>query len=228
MTDYPIEQAQHDTHLEGFHGTVIIGGLGLGYAANTLLKRPEIDRIVVVEKSQEVIQLVAPYIWDSGAHGPNRCEVVHADLFEYLEEEKHTQDSESFDFAFYDIWQSDGETTFHDYVVPLRQLSWSCGIDEVVCWNEDIMRGQLYNGLRSRMAMLSGDWARLDPTTAIDIDLLCNYSENKWFDWSVPFFKGIKEERYTASDLEIAGYYVQSYGHGDLERWDTTWEAMTS
>ena len=59
MTDLPIEQAQHDNMLDGrLYGHVLVGGLGLGYAATMLSHQPQIHEITVVEQSQDVVDLV--------------------------------------------------------------------------------------------------------------------------------------------------------------------------
>jgi hypothetical protein len=149
MTDYPIEQFQHDRVLEKMHGSVLVGGLGLGYAIKRLRKLPgyPVKRIVCVEKSRDVRRLVWKHMRGRRSKDqPVRLECVNADLFDYLE-----QTDETFDFAFYDIWASDGQHTFYDTVVPLREKTHDLGIVEdpgnVVCWNEDIMRAQVQNDL---------------------------------------------------------------------------------
>lgn len=220
MTDFPIEQAQHDSHLEHFCGNVIIGGLGLGYAVNTLLTRSEIDRVVVVEKSREVIELVAPHIWGGEVHGSDRYEVVHADLFDYLADDK-----EEHDFAFYDIWQSDSESTFHEFVPRLRELS--DNVDNVVCWNEDIMRGQLFHNLQSRMMMISNKdlFSKLD-SAQLTIDQLCEKKSGAgsiWINWSVPFFTAIRDGRFSISSQQHAKIYALLYG---TRNWETKWIRM--
>ena len=143
MSDYPIEQIQIDEELKGFSGRVLVGGLGLGYAATALTMKPRVKEIVVVEKSPEVVQLVAPYI----SH--RKVSVVNMDLFEYLTAAQEKGRAQ-FDFGFYDIWAADSETTFHTVVMPLRRLS--RGVVRVVtCWNESVMRSQLMIGLSSRL-----------------------------------------------------------------------------
>lgn len=220
MTDLPIEQAQHDTHLEHFCGKVLVGGLGLGYAVNTLLKRKEIEKVVVVEKADEVIQLVAPHIWDFWSHGKDRYEVVHADLFDYLADDK-----EQYDFGFYDLWQSDSESTFHEFIPRLRELSGN--VDNVVCWNEDIMRGQLFNNLQHKMMMISNKdlFSKLD-SAQLTIDQLCekdNGAGSIWINWAVPFFTAIRDGRFSISSQQHAKIYALMYG---TRNWETKWMRM--
>ena len=67
----PIYEAEHAG------GNVLINGLGLGMVTSAILKFEKVDKVTVVEKSEDVISLVAPHI----AHP--KLEVVNADAFEY-------------------------------------------------------------------------------------------------------------------------------------------------
>lgn len=59
---------------------VLINGLGLGVVLQAILDDPTIERMTVVEKSADVIKLVAPH-WQ-GRYG-NRLTVIHADAFDW-------------------------------------------------------------------------------------------------------------------------------------------------
>jgi len=210
MTDLPIEQAQHDRELQEAHGDVLIGGLGLGYAATQLIRRPEVDSVTVVEISPEVIELVQPHIDDE-------IIVICADLFEYLE---GLTPVPPFDYCFFDIWQSDGEGTFFETVVPLRKLAQPWLNDEdIICWNEDVMRGQLNMALQSRLAFLQHPLEGAKPLT---IDMLCEKQNNVYWDWMIPYWKALRDGRF---DKEDAGHYAQVYCElvgkaGFEETWD--------
>lgn len=220
MSDLPIEIAQHRREVERFGGRVLIGGLGLGLAVRLLCEREDppplvpngpVDHIVVVEKSEDVINLVGKHV----AHP--KVEIVHEDLFTYLKENT----TPYFDFAFYDIWKSDGEHTFHSTVVPLRRNS-RCVVnryDRVVCWNEDVMRGQLYMKLRSTVPLLKNPTMMPEKLRFTVDDVL--QTGGLYTDWWMPFFrewdrlKDLPDE-----DMENA---MQQYV-GMYERFDG-WEA---
>jgi hypothetical protein len=155
MTDDPIEQHQHNSILRGFSGHVLVGGLGLGYAVTRLAFMPKVKTITVIERYQNVISLVWPYL-AKAVH--TKSTVVRADLFKWL---KAAAPARPFDYGFYDIWQSDSEDTFHHTVVPLRQLSHG-KVQQVRCWNEDVMRGQLLRGIESRFLLLANPELRPD------------------------------------------------------------------
>jgi hypothetical protein len=179
MTDLPIEQAQHVDCLARFHGTVLVGGLGLGVAVSLLARRRAVTRIVVVEIAQPVIDLVWPHL---GRAVHQKAEIVCADLHAYLAAAPRV-----FDCAFYDIWVGDNVGTLLKTVLPLRRASPQ--IPRVTCWNEDVMRGQL------RLQLVSG-WMHgrrpmPDGTQLITLDELARPSGDPWHDWMAPFFRAM-------------------------------------
>lgn len=234
MTDLPIEQIQHDKELEPIlrdGGSVLVGGLGVGYAANVLAACEHVERIVIVEISPEVISLVGPHVIDPDG----KIEIVNADLFEFLK--KNNEDTqEQFDWGFYDIWQSDGEGTFHQTVCPLRDLSQEW-IGEVICWNENVMRGQLMQALQSRLLMLQlARFPNGPGRAAPSLDELATEKGTIWHDWAVPFFMAVRDKvvpGLTVDEegvvnmgegfMKAAGAYAGTYGHPGWEMW---WDAV--
>lgn len=77
-------------------GCILINGLGLGVLLKALLNKPEVTEITVIEKSEDVIKLVAPtYLTDS------RVIIINADAFEY----KPPKDKK-YDAVWHDIWDN--------------------------------------------------------------------------------------------------------------------------
>lgn len=210
MTDLPIEQEQHRNHLVGFKGSVLVGGLGLGVMAALLAKKRDVRHITIVEKSSDVLRLV-------GSHVPRKAEVVEADLFEYL---KTTRDR--FHYAFYDIWASDSEYTFHNMVVPLRQLS--TGIvdnNRIVCWNENVMRGQLYFALLSRIQLPTFGTALPHSTRYPSYEEQARAEGDIWVTWCRPFFQKALLEKWNYDRMmEKVVDYVRIYGY---PQWEEFW-----
>ena len=247
MTDLPIEQAQHDRELRGAHGRVLVGGLGLGYAVTLLSQISSVDEIVVVEKSPEVIEMVWPHTKTFGDGNIVKASVIQADLMEVVKSPSTFLPNRGdwFDVAFYDIWQHDGEGTFHDVVVPLLKHSASF-VGHVVNWNEDVMRGQLYMGLLSRthFALIgSPNGNELEQAFAEkvkksgvpDWKQLTEYvADSDYHNWSVPFFRSLQANKLDGITLEelessmgsfnmpealneAAGKYAAWYGVPDRE-----------
>ena len=75
-------------------GHILINGLGLGVVVQYLLDNNEVTKITVIEKSADVIKLVAPtYLRDK------RVEILHADCFTYKPPK-----NVKYDFVWHDIW----------------------------------------------------------------------------------------------------------------------------
>jgi len=140
MKDEPREIEQAQNFIDVATGRVLIGGLGLGYVAHRIAKKTEVSGIVIVEIAREVFELVWRHL------GINDKALFHCgDIYGFL------RDTDlRFDYAYYDIWRSDGERTIFEHILPLRKAS--TGIipnEHIYCWNEDVMYGQVITGLAS-------------------------------------------------------------------------------
>ena len=58
MQDTTSEYAQHEPLWQGATGDVLIGGLGIGFVNQKLMDNPHVTSVTIVEKNQEVIDLV--------------------------------------------------------------------------------------------------------------------------------------------------------------------------
>jgi hypothetical protein len=242
MTDLPIEQQQHRNSLSGMHGRVLVGGLGLGIAVTILDLNPDVSEIVVVEKNADVVNLVWPHIYRRLGETKVRC--VNQDLYEFLGRPAYEQDV--FDFAFYDIWTSDSEGTFHEIVQPLREKTMAAGLvdgaDAIVNWNEDVMRGQLARAIATRfqLARISEDAREIART-----ENLASHSEETarsvvhgsgqptfeelaepigsiYWDWCAPFFRWVLANRDGVPDqrlVDASQHYAYGYGIDDGDYW---------
>lgn len=75
-------------------GHVLVNGLGIGVLLKALLNKPEVTKITVIEKSADVIKLVADtYLGDS------RVNIINADAFDYVPPK-----GERYDAVWHDIW----------------------------------------------------------------------------------------------------------------------------
>jgi len=84
-------------------GNVLITGLGLALVVTSILEPPQcpVNQIVVIEKSAEVIRLVAPQL--QRRYGA-QVEVVNADAFEWI-----PPPGQWFSVAWHDIWPNPHE-----------------------------------------------------------------------------------------------------------------------
>lgn len=96
MSDTPAEMRDHTYAVRAAKNTVLINGLGIGMVLNACLIKPEVERVLVVEKSADVIALVAPHY--RSLFG-DRFEVVEADALSYTPPKK-----QRFGAVWHDIW----------------------------------------------------------------------------------------------------------------------------
>lgn len=99
MSNTPAEISDHlmfmfKAKVDG--GDILINGLGLGVALTKILESDKVKSVTVIEKSKDVINLVAPTF----AHD-KRVNIIHADAFEW----KPPKDKR-YDAVWHDIWDN--------------------------------------------------------------------------------------------------------------------------
>jgi hypothetical protein len=93
MSNTSAEIRDHSEFFWQAKGNILINGLGLGVAVKHLLTKKEVKHITVIEKSSDVIKLVASYYKDS------RVSIINADAFEF-----QSKKGFKFDCVWHDIW----------------------------------------------------------------------------------------------------------------------------
>ena len=96
MSDTRMERHTNAEFTYKANGRVLVAGLGLGLILFAIADKPNVERIVVVEKSQDVIDLIGPTL---RAKFDDRLEIICADIFDW-KPEKGTR----FDTIYFDIW----------------------------------------------------------------------------------------------------------------------------
>jgi 16S rRNA A1518/A1519 N6-dimethyltransferase RsmA/KsgA/DIM1 with predicted DNA glycosylase/AP lyase activity len=115
-------------------GSVLVNGLGLGVLLKALLNKPQITEVIVIEKSQDVINLVAPtYLVDK------RVKIVCADAFEYKPEK-----GKRFNAVWHDIWDAICSDNLQEMTILHRKYGRIT--DYQASWGKDMcMRQKQYN-----------------------------------------------------------------------------------
>ena len=93
MSDTPMERISNKTFIDCANGRVLIAGLGIGLIIHNILEKQSITEIIVIEKYQDVIDLVSPYFNDT------RLKIICADIFDWKPAK-----GEKFDTIYFDIW----------------------------------------------------------------------------------------------------------------------------
>lgn len=133
MLDSEAEKATHQFAIDACDGVVLVGGLGLGYIVEQLAVKESVTDIIVIESSQEVIDLVWPHIDTKG-----KGQIIKADLFEYL----NTFDG-NIDYMYLDIHPDTSYRSLIRHIEPLRTLGERLiSPDKVLMWQETKMRAK--------------------------------------------------------------------------------------
>jgi len=91
MSDTAMERMSNHDIIEKAKGKVLIAGLGLGLILPPILEKEEAIEVVIIEKYQDVIDLVGPKFDNP------KLKIICADIFEYTPKKK-------FDTIYFDIW----------------------------------------------------------------------------------------------------------------------------
>lgn len=142
MTDTEGERRSNAEIFYAANGKCLIGGLGLGMLVCGLMKKEEVTNITVVEKSQDVIDLVLPHIQQIAT---KPLHVVHSDIFNYTTKEK-------FDTIYMDIWGDLSTDDLKSMSTLNRKFGRNLNRTNPnairMCWQEDHLRARQERGWR--------------------------------------------------------------------------------
>lgn len=93
MSDTDMEKRTNSEFVEKAHGRVLIAGLGIGLIIRNIVDKPDVKEIFVVEKSQDLIDLVHPRLTHK------KLFIIQGDIHEWLPLKEA-----SFNTIYFDIW----------------------------------------------------------------------------------------------------------------------------
>ena len=130
MSDTWIERHTNLEIVKQAKGNVLIGGLGLGLILTVILDKPEVESVTVLEKSADVISMIAPYFQHP------KLTVIQADVFTWKPTHKYQ-------CIYMDIWPEINVDNCDDIAKLNRKYSpW---VDRtnghfIGCWMQDTLR----------------------------------------------------------------------------------------
>lgn len=206
MTDVPAEQVQAHNALKKCKGRVLVGGLGLGYFAKKLQEKDNVTSVIIVEISQDVINLVWKHL-----KLDKRFLIVCMDIKKYL---KAYTSNRKFDWAYLDVWRADSEYEFIDTVLPLKRLVNKCVCDKVnhiLSWQENVMLGQIHTGIASRIQL---SFAEITSMSVKEFNK--EYKpKNKYLATRRAFWKFVRENQMNPQDaMDILPVYMMWIRNG--------------
>lgn len=98
MSDTPAEIRDLYEPVLRARGHCLVNGLGLGIVTEAMLRKDEVESVIVVESSADVIRLVGDYLQDKWS---GRLHIEHADAFTY-----RPPRSLRFGVVWHDIWDA--------------------------------------------------------------------------------------------------------------------------
>lgn len=96
MSDTPDEMRDHQEFVWRAAGNILINGLGLGMALASILKKPEVKGVTIIEVDRDVIALVGPSF-----AGDRRVAIINADAFLW-----QPPKGEQYNVVWHDIWDN--------------------------------------------------------------------------------------------------------------------------
>ncbi|NBH15600.1 hypothetical protein D3Z36_15920 [Lachnospiraceae bacterium] len=107
MSDTEMEKRTNSAFVRNAHGNVLIGGLGIGLILLAIQDKEDVEKITVVEKNKEVIELVGNQLpFNSKVH------IIHDDVFEYKPTTKYNT-------IYMDIWNYINSDVYNRQMKPL-------------------------------------------------------------------------------------------------------------
>lgn len=111
MSDTPMEKRTNASFVVNAYGDVLIGGLGIGMIIAAIQCHEKVNSITVIEKHQEVIDLITSQI-----SFKDKVRIINADVFEWKPEK-----GQRFDCIYMDIWNYINKDVYHDEMKPLKR-----------------------------------------------------------------------------------------------------------
>lgn len=132
MSDTDMEKRSNSHVIRNAHGNVLIAGLGLGMIILPLLEKPEVETITVIEKNQDVIKLVYPYLKSE------KLRVINADIFEWKPDKTVKYDS-----IYFDIWTFITTESLPEIKKLHNKFKNKLNREDVNCWMDSWQYGEL-------------------------------------------------------------------------------------
>lgn len=132
MSDTPYERNTNYEFERHAHRRVLIAGLGLGMIIKPILDYPDVEYAKVIEKYQDVIDLVLPHIKHE------KLEVVCADIFEWKPEKY-----EKYNTIYFDIWPDICTDNLKDMKILHNKAKYWVDRTDSNRWVESWMRSTL-------------------------------------------------------------------------------------
>ena len=159
MSDTPDEMGDHYFAVQEAVGKCFIVGLGIGMVLNAMALKEAVKKVIVIEKSPEIIELVSDFYQEKFGE---KIEIICADIFEWKPPKE-----EYYDVVWFDIWDElcsdnlDEMSTLHRRFGKKAKWkgSWGKGLSQSMRRSEkrDEEQQRAFRMYRDR-GKLAGNW----------------------------------------------------------------------
>lgn len=111
MSDTMMEKRTNSAFCRNAYGDILIGGLGIGMIIMAIQDNENVRSITVLEKNQEVIDMVANQLPLN-----NKVKIICADVFTWKPEK-----GQKFDCIYMDIWNYVNVDVYQEEMKPLKR-----------------------------------------------------------------------------------------------------------
>jgi len=140
MSDTMDERNDHRQPVRKAQGHVLIAGLGLGLVALACARKPEVEKVTVIEINADVIGLVTPYLraaLEAEGINPDKLEIIEADIYEWKPPR-----GQKYECIWLDVWE-DICTDNLESISKLNRKFARCKAGYRGAWVEDTLRYHL-------------------------------------------------------------------------------------
>jgi len=116
MSDSGGERYSNTEIVREAHGNMLIAGLGLGMILCSILPKPEVESVTVVEISYDVCHLILPHLSKYLGKHIEKLRVDEDDIYNYTPDRKY-------DMIYFDIWGDYSGDTYEDTKVLHRKFN---------------------------------------------------------------------------------------------------------
>lgn len=141
MSDTAMEQRTNAGVVACAKGDVLIAGLGIGLIIVPMLRNPAVKSITVIEKYQDVVDLVLPTLIASVPGADAKLKVIVQDVLTWKPGPKDLLPK--YDVIYFDIW-GDINTDLLAEMTTLKRR-YARRLNEggfMACWQQDFLRSQ--------------------------------------------------------------------------------------
>lgn len=111
MSDTNMEKRTNSEFCINAHGDIIIGGLGIGMIVMAVQDKPEVHSITVIEKNEEVIEMIA-----SQLNFNDKVNIICDDVFSWKPDR-----GVKYDMVYMDIWNYINPEIYKEEMQPLKR-----------------------------------------------------------------------------------------------------------